>query len=79
MAVPKEGLKRDLQNLFQSGLAASLLAGGAKHTEALGSRKEAGTAGKGVQRARRRAPLWVGAEPRRDGRTVGLALGGQRP
>lgn len=34
MAVRKEGLKRDLQNLFQSGLAASLLAGGAKHTEA---------------------------------------------
>lgn len=60
MAVRKEGLERDLQNLFQSGPAASGVAGGAKHAEALGSRKDAGTAGQGA----RRAPLWIGPEPR---------------
>ena len=74
MAVPKEGLKRDLQNLFQSGpVASAVVAGGAKHTEALGSRKEAGTAGKAAG-----APLGWGRT--KGGRTDGwTGRGGQRP
>lgn len=74
-AVRKEGLGRDLQNLFQSGPAASVVAAGAKCAEAPGQPQGCGHGGTGGKAG---APL-DRARTTGEGLTGGMARGGAAP